>query len=158
MILRLFIWLVMMAFPAAAQDVRSYRDWQVLQSDQGCLATLSVGLKQAQSGLATLSLYPRLEPDTPAILTVRVPLGVDLTGGIAYTHPRRDDAVGLAWQYCGEDTCLASGVLNGDEIARLQKGSRVYLGFRPLPGAKMLVLPVSLLGFTRAWQDVQACG
>ncbi|WP_407495971.1 invasion associated locus B family protein [Pseudooceanicola sp. MF1-13] len=158
MFLRLIALLVLTASAAPAQEAEAYRDWSVLRSDQGCLASLSVGLKTADSGLATVSLYRRLETETPAIVTVRVPLGVDLTGGIAYTHPGREDAVGLAWQYCDDATCLASGALNGAEITRLQKGTRVYLGFRPLPGARMLVVPVSLLGFTRAWDAVQACG
>jgi len=158
MIVRLLALLILSATAAPAQEVQAFRDWAVLQSDDGCLATISVGLKEADSGLASMALYRRSETETPGIVTVRVPLGVDLSGGIAYTHPGRKDAVALAWQYCGEDTCLASGALNADEIARLKQGARVYLGFRPLPGAKMLVLPVSLLGFTRAWDAVQACG
>jgi invasion protein IalB len=143
--------LAMPGGPAAAQD---FRDWQAVKAADRCIATTSVGLAGPDSGLATLAVFPR---GGGAVVTVRVPLGADLSAGIAYTHPGRDDAVGLAWQSCDSETCLAAGTLSDAEIGRLEAGRSVYLGFRPLPGSPGLIAPVSLLGFTRAWAATRAC-
>ncbi|WP_169052644.1 invasion associated locus B family protein [Pseudooceanicola onchidii] len=145
------------AAPALSQEVQTHRDWSVLKGQGGCVATTSVGLKEPGSGLATLAFYDRNDAAVPATVTVRVPLGADLASDIAYTHAGRDDAVGLAWQFCDDRTCLASGAVSATEIARLQRGERVFLAFRPLPGSRALILPVSLMGFTRSWDAVQAC-
>ena len=142
---------------AVAQDVETHRDWSVLRGEGGCVATTSVGLKAGASGLATMALYDRKDEQVPATVTVRVPLGADLASQIAYTHANRNDAVGLNWQYCDDRSCLATGTVSSDELSRLKRGNRVYLAFRPLPGARSLVLPVSLMGFTRSWTTVQDC-
>lgn len=65
--------------------------------------------------------------------------------------------MGLAWQSCDAETCLASGGTGPQKLARLQRGRRILLGFRPLPSSRPLVVPVSLMGITRAWAAVQDC-
>lgn len=90
-------------------------------------------------------------------MTARVPLGASLASGIAYLHVQGDEAVGLAWQYCDAQTCLASGGTSAAELGRLKKGTRIYLGFTPLPGSRALIVPVSLLGFTKSWAALESC-
>lgn len=159
--LALAVWTILAA-PLMAQsfETTDMRDWSVVQGTggQGCFATLSVGLKAPSSGLATLSIFARQGGgDTPAVMSVQVPLGASLPQGIAYTHAGGSEAVGLAWQYCTPETCVASGGISQDELQRLKDGRRVFLGFVPLPGSAPLVVPVSLLGITRAWEAVQDC-
>lgn len=145
----------------AGLSQQNFRDWTVIQGPKagaGCLSTITVGLKQPSSGLASVTIYPRKDvEDGSAVMTVRVPLGASLASGIAYLRGREAEAVGLAWQYCDERTCLASGTISAAEVQRFQKGRRIYLGFTPLPGSRSLILPVSLLGFTASWRAVQAC-
>jgi invasion protein IalB len=151
---------MLLATQAAAEPERErIRDWQVLRAAEGCVATTSVGLRAAGTGLVTLALLPRPRAagGAPAVMTVRVPLGAHLASGIAYTHPGETEAVGLAWQSCDAETCLASGGIGPEELGRLQRGRRILLGFRPLPSSRPLVVPVSLMGVTRAWAAVQDC-
>lgn len=150
------------ATSAAAQsfETQDIRDWTVVRGGDGagCFATVSVGLKAPSSGLATLSLFPRrAEAGAPAVLSVQVPLGASLPDGIAYTYRSGSEAVGLAWQYCTERTCVASGGVSAAELDRLKRGRRIFLGFVPLPGSAAVITPVSLLGITKAWAEVQAC-
>lgn len=141
---------------------QDFRDWTVVRvqdGQAGCLATIAVGLRQRDSGLASVTLYRRAdtEAEEVAVMTARVPLGASLASGIAYLHPGGEEAVGLAWQYCDDRTCLASGGVTQAELARLKAGNRIYLGFTPLPGSRALVVPVSLLGFTRSWNALESC-
>lgn len=145
------------ALPVPAQD--RYRDWQVTHGPSGCVATVGVGLRSPASGLVTIAVFPRGDGgDVPAVMTMRVPLGVHLASGIAYSHPDSPEAVGLAWQSCDAETCLASGGVSAGELTRLKAGLRIFVAFRPLPESRALIVPVSLLGFTRAWDAVQSCG
>lgn len=163
----LLLMVVSMAAPraagAAGADLtqQNYRDWTVIKGQQpaaGCLSTISVGLKQPNSGLASIAIYPLTDAQSgAAVMTVRVPLGASLASGIAYLHRSEEEAVGLAWQYCDQRTCLASGTLSADEIGRFKRGRRIYLGFTPLPGSRSLILPVSLLGFTASWAALETC-
>lgn len=148
--------------PAVPLSQQNFRDWTVVSgtdAGKGCFATTSVGLKSPSSGLATVALYrlPQMQDDTVAVMTARVPLGASLSAGIAYLHPNGSEAVGLAWQYCDDQTCLASGGVTAPELARLQKGTRLFLGFTPLPASRSLIVPVSLLGFTASWSALAKC-
>ncbi|MEC7763782.1 MAG: invasion associated locus B family protein [Pseudomonadota bacterium] len=143
---------------AVAQDTpETYRDWSVARGDAGCVAVISVGLRDADSGLLTAALLPRDDSDIPAVMTVRVPLGAALSQPLTYTYPRGAEAVGLAWQSCSDRTCLASGPVSAAELERLKQANQIFFGFQPLPGARPLIVPVSLLGVTRAWTAAQAC-
>jgi invasion protein IalB len=150
-----------MLFPpfAAAQDgQRDFRDWSTVRGEAGCVAIISVGLREADSGLLTIALLPQHDEEFPAIMTARVPLGAMLNQPLTYTHPRGEEAIGLTWQSCNERTCLASTPLGVEEIERLKRGTRIFYGFQPLPGVRPLIVPISLLGVTRAWNEAQACG
>lgn len=151
------------ATPLMSQDFDATHehDWTLITSEDGkaCFATISVGLKSVSSGLLTLSLYPRKQGGTvPAVMTAQVPLGASLPSGIAYTHRNSSEAAGMAWQYCTDRTCVASGGVSETELKRLKAGTQIYVGFVPLPGSASLVVPVSLLGITKVWDQVQACG
>lgn len=157
----LVLWLSFSGAPLAAEALETFRDWQVLRGDDDCVATISLGLRAPSSGLVTVALFPRQDEsgEVPAVMTVRVPLGVHLASGIAYTHPGDEGAaIGLAWQSCDAETCMASGGVPAAELARLQAGRRILIGFRPLPESRPLVVPVSLMGVTAAWERVLACG
>lgn len=146
--------------PAASQvpETTAYRDWQVVRDGDGrCIASTTVGLREADSGLVTVSLMRAGQGDAAALMSARVPLGAALDQPLAYTWRSGPTAQGLEWQSCDSDTCLALAPLDADELERLKRGRRVFFAFRPLPGARPLIVPVSLLGLTRAWAEVQDC-
>lgn len=147
--------------PAAAQVVEATRhlDWQVVQDVAGrCVASTTVGLRSADSGLVTVTMLPDAADPASAVMTARVPLGAALDQPLAFTWSTGQVAVGLDWQSCDDKTCLAMTPVPPDELDRLKRRQRVYFAFRPLPGVTPLIVPVSLMGLTRAWNDVQACG
>lgn len=141
-------------------EVQQFRDWQLLRQTgtEQCAISISVGLKQSNSGLVILNVLKRENTGGfPAIMTVKVPLGVNLAAGLAYTYPNSVETVGFAWQYCSEATCLASGGISGAELGNLKKESQIFMAFQPLPNSRPLIVPVSLLGFTKAWNTLQKC-
>lgn len=146
--------------PGLAQeaDVVRHRDWQLVRSPDGsCIASATFGLRAADTGLLTVSLLPDVSGDAAAVMTARVPLGAAIDTPLAYSRPTGPEAVGLAWQSCDAQTCLAMTALDATELDRLKRGLRVFFAFRPLPGVSPLIVPVSLLGLTRAWAGVQDC-
>jgi invasion protein IalB len=158
--------MICLAWPnaLAAQDPQTtrHRDWQVVRDGNGgCLAATTAGLAAGKTGLLTLSLLPL--PDQTgartagALMSARVPLGVSLTEPLAYSRAQTSEAVGLAWQRCDAETCLAMAPISAEELARLKRGRRVLFAFRPLRGSKPLIVPVSLMGLTRAWGAVTDC-
>lgn len=143
--------------PAKGQD--TYRDWVVAEGPAGCVATITLGLGAPETGLLTLSLLPRQGGgEVPAVMGVRVPVGAALTEPLSYVHPGDDRAIALAWQTCDARTCLATGGVSAEELARLKAGRRIFVAFRPDPDSRALIVPVSLLGTTRAWGRVESCG
>lgn len=154
----LFCIFVITFFAGASGAQERFRDWTLVQAEAGCAATISVGLAQGSTGLLTVGLLPRRGAgDFPAVITVRVPVGAALTEPLSYAHPGETAAVPLAWQACDARTCLATGGVSSAELAKLQRGRRVFMAYRPLPGSRSLIVPVSLLGVTAAWQRVLEC-
>jgi len=153
--------LLISPLPAAAQVVEATRhlDWQVVQDVAGrCVASTSVGLRSDDSGLVTVTMLRDAADPTAAVMTARAPLGAALDHPLAVTWSSGQVAVGLDWQSCDDKTCLAMMPVPAVEMDRLKRRQRVYFAVRPLPGVTPLIVPVSLMGLTRAWNDVQACG
>lgn len=148
---------------AGLTHAQTFRDWTTLSSGGGgpCIAQTRILLAGRATPLVTMSILSRKGADAetvPATVTLRVPVGVSLVSGIAYRHKGAAQAVGLAWQFCDHETCVASGGVSRDELERLKAALSIEVAYRPLPGSRPLAVPVSLLGFTRAWQAVRACG
>ncbi len=144
--------------------VERFRDWQVVYVGEsgnpgqtaGCFASHSSVVKGETTVLATINLYRNGRTQAPVAI-VKVPTGVSLVSGIAWRHTASGDVVSLEWQYCTPETCLARITLSADEVARLKAGREFELAYRPLPGSRILSVPVSLLGFTRAYERLEAC-
>ncbi|MDN5786648.1 invasion associated locus B family protein [Pseudorhodobacter sp.] len=149
-----------MATPVTGEQIQSFSDWRVVQGDAGCVATIDIGLRAPSSGLATIAILLRHgagQKAVPAVMTLRVPVGVALAEPPAYVHAGASDAVGLAWQSCSKRSCMASGGVSAAEMDRLKKGRRIFVAFRPLKDARPLIVPVSLLGVTRALEVLDDC-
>ena len=146
--------------PSVAQEIEIARhaDWQTVRGGDGtCLASATFGLRQADTGLLTVALLPDATSEARAVMTARVPLGAALDTPLAYSWPTGPEATGLAWQSCDSDTCLAMATIDAEEVDRLKRGLRVFFAFRPLPDVAPLIVPVSLIGLTRAWNEAQDC-
>jgi invasion protein IalB len=146
--------------------VKTHRDWQVFEFDGlekgagSCFATHATLLRDSGVTLATITIYAAKGPaaeENPAVMTVKVPIGASLVSGISYQHRNLPQPMEFEWQYCTQEICLASAGISKSGIDQLKKARDFLLGYRPLPGSRPLVIPVSLLGFTRAWQELQNC-
>ncbi len=152
--------------PALADlTVSRFGDWTLLQGDEG-LCHLRYSLHSAQSGALLLDMILRppdsTDTDPPesagAMVALLVPRGVSLRDGIAYRHPRRPErAIGLAWQSCDRDLCLAAGPISAAELDRLRRGRFIEVAFMPLPDAMPIRIQVSLRGVTAGWRALAAC-
>ncbi len=152
--------------PALADlTVSRFGDWSLLQGDAG-LCQLRYSLHSAQSGALLLEMILSA-PDSPdtaaplnagAMVALLVPRGASLRDNIAYRHPRQPDrAIGLAWQSCDRELCLAAGPISAEELDRLRQGRFIEVGFVPLPDAMPIRIQVSLRGVTAGWQALGAC-
>lgn len=154
--------------PATAQagglTMTRHGDWTLLQGADG-LCQLRYSMHSARSGAVLLEMILRApDPDATgaegegAMVAVLVPRGASLRDTVAYRHPRQPDrAIGLAWQSCNVELCLAAGQISPEELDRLRRGNHVEVAFRPLPDAVPIRMQVSLRGVTAGWRALAAC-
>lgn len=139
-----------------ADPPQRFADWQLIQfPDFSCQLVQTVVSRRTGNTLTEMWLMA--QADGTGVISVRVPVGVDLAAGIAYRHPNRQAAVPLIWQMCGPDKCLAQSRITQAEMARLRKGRAVRLGFVPVPGSRPLQVSVSLMGVTAGLRAQTAC-
>jgi len=145
---------------------RTYKDWTIVDPAEpglSCFVIQQVFSKKSGAKLVEASLYPietkGAKKSFEAIFTLSVPTGVDLVSGIAYRHVEgKKTAIGLEWQSCNSKRCTATGKISRKELKRLRREKYVVVGFRPLPTSRVLNVPLSLLGLTRAWREIDRCG
>lgn len=145
---------------AAAQDARAdrFRDWMLYRAGGQCLLTTEIASRASGSTIAEVILRPRGDGEPGAAIGVRVPNGVSLSDAIAYVHPERPaEAIGLQWQSCDAERCLAAGTLSEAGLDRLKRGRFIVLGFRPVAGARTLNVDIPLFGVTAGWRALEAC-
>lgn len=143
----------------AVQATAVHRDWSVVRVGDGdCLATQQVHGRRTGALLVEAVLSQPVAVGARVVLALRVPNGVHLPDGIAYRHAASDAvAVGFEWQQCTALRCTAVASISDIEFGRLLRGRQIVVGYRPLPDARLLNVPVSLLGLTAAWREVSAC-
>jgi len=146
-----------LAVPSRATEASTHRDWQVLRTaDDTCLVTQTVLGRRTGARLLSVFLAPA-GPDAVS-LAFQVPNGVSLPDGIAFRHAAADrTGIGLEWQQCDAERCMAAGQISVTEFGRLLAGREITVGYRPLPESRLLNVPLSLLGLTAAWKAAAAC-
>lgn len=145
---------------------RTYKDWTIVDPEKpgvSCFVIQQVFSKKSGVKLIEASLYPidakGAKKSFEAIFALSVPTGADLVSGIAYRHVEgKKTAIGLEWQSCNSSRCTATGKISRKELKRLRREKYVVVGFRPLPTSRVLNVPLSLVGLTRAWRDIGKCG
>ncbi|SLN37349.1 invasion associated locus B family protein [Roseisalinus antarcticus] len=141
--------------PAAAQDGARFRDWTLLDLPAGgCV--LHNRVLSVDGGLTLADVFLE-DLGGDLLMSVRVPVGVSLADGMAYRHDGRPVAVPLIWQSCNTETCLAQVRATAREAERLRSARAVIVGFVPVPGARPLTFPVSLMGVTAGLAAQRAC-
>lgn len=145
---------------------KTFQDWTFVDPSKAgvsCFIVQQVFSKKSGVKLMEASLYPikagKGKNPLVATIAMSVPTGADLVSGIAYRHVRgKRTAIGLEWQSCNSSRCTASGKISRKELKRLRRERTVIVGFRPLPNSRLLNVPLSLSGLSRAWRQVGRCG
>jgi invasion protein IalB len=148
-----------LATHAEAAESSRFGDWQLVSSQENSCLLLN-RIVSRKSGITVMEaiLRQRSDGSLGATIGVRVPNGASLKDPIAYAHPKGPPrAIGLEWQSCSPEMCLAAGDISEDALSRLKRGSMIVVGFSPLTGSRKLNVVVSLAGLTRGWQALQSC-
>lgn len=150
--------LVCLTSQAIAAEQTRFRDWQLVTSEATCLLLNRVVSRKSGITVMEVILRQRLDGKSGATIGVRVPNGASIRDAIAYAHPDGSPrAIGLEWQSCSSDMCLAAGDLSDQALVDLKRGNSIIVGFTPLPDSRKLNVTVSLSGMTRGWQFLQTC-
>lgn len=157
-ILAFVLVLVLSPISARADDIRQFRDWQLIQTGSECRLVSLVSSQATGSILLEVSILPGPDAEMPYLIAIRVPIGASLASGIALRHAGRDrTAIGLEWLSCDQEMCTAGGQLSTQAIGQLRRDRSVFVGFRPMPGARPVNIELSLMGFTAASDALNAC-
>jgi len=142
--------------PADTAPARPFGDWLLVGTPPACQLTTQVISQAAGQRVLEFILIPPPDGRAGARAGVRVPTGASLRDGIAFRHPDGPPTP-LEWQSCDAEMCLAATELDEQGLRRLLRGNRVVVGFRPLPGARLVNIEVSLRGTTAGWAALQGC-
>ena len=144
---------------AHGEDVKieRFQDWELLSTSQQCTLITRLASRKTGTPIVEMFLVENGADETGAMVGVRVPNGASLKDGIAYRHPNVENAVGLAWQNCDKNMCLAAGEISDEGLTKLKKGRRISLGFKPLPSARSINVDISLMGVTQGVRALRAC-
>jgi len=153
------------AAPAAGQPAGGAEAQAAAPAAQAPRCAMSQRLVQKEGGAQVLlvGLAPAPPPASPpaegasqpaAIMRMALPLGFDFTSGVTLLID------GKPWKAIPVRTCLASGCTAGlalaaEDVAALKAGTRMGVAVKAL-GGKVLAWPVSLAGFTRAYDEMVA--
>ena len=155
----LAVFFTLLAADAKTEEIRQFRDWQLVETGSVCRIVSVVTSRATGSLLLEVSLIPEFAEESSYLIAVRVPLGASLASGIALRHAGQDRvAIGLEWLSCDPEMCTAGGKLSGAAIAALRRGNSVFVGFRPMIDARPVNIELSLMGFTAASNALQTCG
>lgn len=142
---------------AGADAARAFGDWVLIPAPGACQLMTHV-TSQTTGDVVLEMILVAPEGGAPgARVGLRVPTGASLRDGIAFRHPG-GPAIGLEWQSCDASMCLAAGALSEAALRDILRGNRLIAGFRPLPGARLVNIEISLRGTTAGWTALQSCG
>jgi len=161
----LFCAMMLLAAPSFAQTAETrpdsltetYGDWTVTCGLDEATSTNICRMAQilSQGEQQILSVFIRADdtaPDT-AIATMITPLGVDLAKGVAVVVDEIP-LIEVGYVTCRQGGCIVRASLDGTILQTMQAGVAAKVAIGALDGSTLDV-PVSLNGFTAAWQRLQ---
>ena len=144
------------SFGATAQTASNgtaFGDWQlvceaVAVNQTRCEIRQTLTLRQSGALLAQVALTPIAQTEsTPAatalVLTTPTGMFLPMAPGLSIED---DETLPLQWRTCDANRCIASRILEPDEVEALRAGTRMTLGYRPAAATDAVIFPVSLQG------------
>ncbi|HET58143.1 MAG TPA: invasion associated locus B family protein [Deltaproteobacteria bacterium] len=138
--------------------VTAYQDWMVIcvEKDDGTVCTMrqTQDLKTEQVSGRLVRATVGTRPDGTAIMELMLPLGLDLRAGIAVKVDDKPE-FGASFLTCTKDGCMVLLPLDEKLLASLKSGNVARVFSRPFGSEKAMVITISLMGFSRAYQEIQ---
>jgi invasion protein IalB len=135
---------------AAEAADRTFRDWRLACADAGCAIRSAV---HGADGSEVLSVAAT-RGGADAGLAFRTPLPLLLPDGLTLTLGDAPARV-LPWRTCDAAGCSAESTLEPDLLAGLRRERTAEATLTLLDGVRVR-LPVSLLGFSAAWEALES--
>lgn len=134
---------------------QQFRDWQrqcerAPSGEQSCHILQQV--VNPENGALAMRVQVGFTPQRQALLLISLPLGVALRPGVIVSVDGQGSWP-VSFEVCSADGCRAAALLSSELLRAMKKGSKAHFGIADLSGRK-LVVPLSLLGFTRAYASI----
>lgn len=130
--------------------------WDVLcakaDSKDVCQAVQALQTRNETNGNASGQRLLRLSVQKGpqgTVFSFELPFGLDLRPGIVYQIDGGNEAA-LPFLTCVPSGCVVSTLLTDDFKRQLTSGKQMKVGFRPVGSEKVVVVEVSLEGFSKA--------
>lgn len=145
----MLLWLIC-AGPVAAQATQTNTDWQVICDAEGCRMAQSLIAEAGQKPVMSVRIFANPQPT----MLISLPLGIFLKPGLLL---QIDDntAESHAFEICDANGCHAGILLEDGLLTRMRKGQLAFVEFQDNQ-RRPIRLPVSLSGFTAAYQQMSA--
>ncbi|HEV7719516.1 MAG TPA: invasion associated locus B family protein [Arsenicitalea sp.] len=134
--------------PAAVWETRCVSDGRQVVADCSIVQRAVVQKTGQLVGMVTVRTAPGGKPT----LLTSTPLGLFIPGGVNVdvdgTSPQKLDL-----QTCDRNGCLASLAISDGLLGAMQKGQKFNVSFQGM-NKQMVTLPMSLAGFTAAYQKI----
>lgn len=149
------LFLMLMSFTVSAGPQVHFRDWQrqceqLPAGDQSCHILQQVF--NPETGALAMRMQVGFTPQRQPLLLVTLPLGVALRPGVLMRVDGKEPWL-VRFDVCAGDGCRAAEILQADQLRAMKRGSKAVLTIADLSGRKIAV-PLSLLGFTRAYASI----
>ncbi|WP_339776468.1 invasion associated locus B family protein [uncultured Thalassospira sp.] len=153
--------------PAMAQDANNGPLWKKECDDKNpgrCQIGQQVflqkdveGKKQTVGRILAVTVQKAVNPKTKAevaILTMQLPLGVDLRPGIVIKVDQGPE-MKVIYGKCTNAGCDAALVMSDELLASMKAGAELLVGFRAWGNEQTQVIKASLTGFTAALGSIK---
>jgi invasion protein IalB len=145
--------------PAAAETPQTPAlVWTTRCTSEGRRLPLDCAMEQrafiTSTGQFIGSVTLRLPPDTQSpVMMITTPLGLSLAGGVVFNIDGGTPTT-LPLQTCDNNGCYAGAPVSSELLAAMSRGTTLNVTFKNL-SQQDISLPMSLIGFTAAYQKIQ---
>lgn len=141
-----------------AVERSQHQDWESVcvtvangedTSERLCQIRQALDLETEQGTGRVLEVVLRVYDAQRHVMEIVLPVGLDLRAGIVL---QVDDGqeVNAPFLTCLQQGCLVAMLVEAEMLAAMRRGRVMRVGFRPFNAEQVLVLEVSLRGFTAA--------
>lgn len=141
--------------PGGASSLQeTYQDWRVIcaQPEAKNLICTFSQLQTNQQGQRVLAIEMTPSGAAAASGNLVLPFGLLLDAGAVLQVDEAAPAAAQRFSTCLPDGCVAPIAFTGEALSALRAGTKLNVHLQPADGGGTMVLPISLRGFSRAFE------